>query len=79
MQLGLRVLNRPLGDLTLPFVGVGVHSVHLVLEAGEIQEFDDLCVVLLLSLHHPLLAVKTGGIELCLQITLHFFSIKNLS
>ena len=30
--LGLRVLNRSLGDLTLPLVGVGVHS---VLEARE--------------------------------------------
>ena len=48
----LRVLNRPLGDLTLPFVGVGVHSVHLVLEAEESQEFDDLCVVLLAFIIH---------------------------
>ena len=69
LALGLRVLNRPLGDLTLPLVGVGIHSVHLVLEAEEarlavIHESDDLCAVLLLSLHPPLLTVKTGGIEL---------------
>ena len=35
LPLGLRVLNRSLGDMTLPFVGVGTHSVHLILEAGE--------------------------------------------
>mgnify|MGYP007015938520 CR=1 FL=1 len=69
LPLGLRVLNRPLGDLKLPLVGVGIHSVHLVLEAEEarlavIHESDDLCAVLLLSLHPPLLTVKTGGIEL---------------
>ena len=33
--LGLRVLNRSLGDLTLLLIGVGAHSVHLILEAGE--------------------------------------------
>ena len=33
LPLGLRVLSWPLGDLTLPLVGVGAHSVRLVLEA----------------------------------------------
>ena len=49
LLLGLSVLIRPQGNLTLPHVGLGVLSVHIVLEAGGLAVFYDsvdLCAVL---------------------------------
>ena len=50
LLLGLSVLIRPQGNLTLPLVGLGVLSVHIVLEAGGLAVIYDsvnLCAVLL--------------------------------
>ena len=73
LALGLRVLNKPLRDLTLPLIDVGAHSVRLVLEAGEarlavVHEAVDPCAV-----HQLSLAIRTGGTALHFAFGLLFF------
>ena len=49
LLLGLSILIRTQGNLTLPLVSLGVLSVHIVLEAGGLAVFNDsvdLCAVL---------------------------------